>query len=58
MTAVRTHFDIENRTFLDRVSSRITNEVEGITRVLYDITSKPPGKSPSDSTRPENANDS
>jgi GMP synthase (glutamine-hydrolysing) len=56
MTAVRTHFDIENRTFLDRVSSRITNEVEGITRVLYDITSKPPGTSPFDCTGPENAN--
>lgn len=29
--------------FLQKVSSRISNEVEGITRVVYDITSKPPG---------------
>ncbi len=29
--------------FLDKVSGRITNEVAGITRVVYDITSKPPG---------------
>jgi GMP synthase (glutamine-hydrolysing) len=29
--------------FLSRVSSRICNEVKGITRVVYDITSKPPG---------------
>ncbi len=29
--------------FLARVSSRITNEVEGVTRVAYDLTSKPPG---------------
>jgi GMP synthase (glutamine-hydrolysing) len=28
--------------FLSRVSRRITNEVEGINRVVYDITSKPP----------------
>ncbi len=27
---------------LERASSRITNEVAGITRVVYDITSKPP----------------
>lgn len=30
-------------TFLSKVSARITNEVAGITRVVYDITSKPPG---------------
>lgn len=29
--------------FLARVSNRITNEVKGINRVVYDITSKPPG---------------
>jgi len=29
--------------FLAQVSSRITNEVAGITRVVYDITAKPPG---------------
>jgi GMP synthase (glutamine-hydrolysing) len=28
---------------LRRVSSRIVNEVGGINRVLYDVTSKPPG---------------
>lgn len=28
---------------LERVSSRITNEVKGINRVVFDITSKPPG---------------
>jgi GMP synthase (glutamine-hydrolysing) len=28
--------------FLATVSSRITNEVKGINRVVYDISSKPP----------------
>ncbi|MGE5479897.1 MAG: glutamine-hydrolyzing GMP synthase [Chloroflexota bacterium] len=28
---------------LSRMSSRITNEVRGVNRVVYDITSKPPG---------------
>ncbi|KAF8313696.1 GMP synthase [Clavulina sp. PMI_390] len=28
---------------LRRISSRITNEVEGVNRVVYDISSKPPG---------------
>lgn len=29
--------------FLRRLSNRITNEVPGVNRVVYDITSKPPG---------------
>ena len=28
---------------LERISNRIVNEVRGINRVVYDITSKPPG---------------
>ncbi|MEP7216038.1 MAG: hypothetical protein ABI782_07270, partial [Anaerolineaceae bacterium] len=28
---------------LGKISNRIVNEVEGINRVVYDITSKPPG---------------
>ena len=32
-----------NHEFLSRVSNRIVNEVSGINRVVYDITSKPPG---------------
>lgn len=40
MTANWSHFPHE---FLELVSRRITNEIPGITRVVYDITSKPPG---------------
>jgi GMP synthase (glutamine-hydrolysing) len=29
--------------FLHKVSNRICNEVKGVTRVVYDLTSKPPG---------------
>ena len=40
MTADYYHFSHE---FLSRVSNRIINEVKGINRIVYDITSKPPG---------------
>ncbi len=40
MTAVFSRLDFD---FLDNVASRIINEVKGINRVVYDITSKPPG---------------
>ena len=39
MTADFFHFDYD---FLAKVSNRITNEVRGVNRILYDITSKPP----------------
>jgi GMP synthase (glutamine-hydrolysing) len=29
--------------FLGRTATRIINEVKGINRVVYDVTSKPPG---------------
>jgi GMP synthase (glutamine-hydrolysing) len=40
MTADFYHFDME---FLGRVANRIVNEVRGVNRVVYDVTSKPPG---------------
>ena len=40
MTADFYPFDMA---FLGRVATRIVNEVKGINRVVYDITSKPPG---------------
>jgi len=40
MTADFFHFD---SVFLGRVATRIINEVRGINRVVYDVTSKPPG---------------
>ncbi|MBU3078709.1 glutamine-hydrolyzing GMP synthase [Sphingomonas quercus] len=40
MTAEAYPFD---PAFLNRVATRIVNEVQGINRVTYDITSKPPG---------------
>lgn len=39
MTSDFYHFDMD---FLSKVSTRIVNEVPGINRVVYDITSKPP----------------
>ena len=39
MTATWTKVPYE---VLEKISSRITNEVKGINRVTYDITSKPP----------------
>ena len=40
MTARWAHLPYE---FLDHVSRRIVNEVRGISRVVYDVTGKPPG---------------
>ncbi|BAR91919.1 glutamine-hydrolyzing GMP synthase [Blattabacterium cuenoti] len=39
MTATFSHLSYD---FLEKVSNRITNEVDGINRIAYDITSKPP----------------
>ncbi len=38
MTADFFHFDMA---FLGRVATRIINEVRGVNRVVYDVTSKP-----------------
>jgi GMP synthase (glutamine-hydrolysing) len=40
MTADFYPFDMD---FLGRVANRIVNQVRGINRVVYDVTSKPPG---------------
>lgn len=40
MTADFYHYDMD---FLARAATRIINEVRGINRVVYDVTSKPPG---------------
>ena len=40
MTADFYHFDMA---FLGRAATRIINEVRGVNRVVYDVTSKPPG---------------
>jgi len=40
MTADFYHYDME---FLGRAATRIINEVRGVNRVVYDVTSKPPG---------------
>jgi len=40
MTADFFSFD---RAFLQKISNKIVNSVKGINRVVYDITSKPPG---------------
>jgi GMP synthase (glutamine-hydrolysing) len=40
MTADFYHYDME---FLGKAATRIINEVKGINRVVYDVTSKPPG---------------
>ncbi len=40
MTADFYHYDMD---FLSRAATRIINEVRGINRVVYDVTSKPPG---------------
>ena len=40
MTADFYHYDME---FLGRAATRIINEVKGVNRVVYDVTSKPPG---------------
>ena len=39
MTARWAHLPYE---FIERVSNRIINEIAGVSRVVYDVSSKPP----------------
>jgi len=43
VSAPTQRLDIPCLCFLGRVANRIINEVKGINRVTYDVTSKPPG---------------
>jgi hypothetical protein len=43
LTAMTADYYPFDHAFLGRVVNRIINEVRGINRVTYDITSKPPG---------------
>ena len=38
---VRDYFNFP-KDFIDKISNKIVNNVKGINRVVYDITSKPP----------------
>ncbi len=40
VTAAFYHFDMK---FVGKTATRIINEVKGVNRVVYDVTSKPPG---------------
>jgi len=36
-------YDPYSHEFLEETATKIINEVQGVNRVVYDITSKPPG---------------
>ena len=43
LEAMTANFSRVDWELLERISTRMTNEVRGVTRVVYDITNKPPG---------------